>query len=45
MGCDADSKPLQEKAGRWMEEQDYAAYLAVRAIGEAATRTKSNELK
>ena len=36
---------FKEKAGRWMEEQDYAAYLAVRAIGEAATRTGSNEIK
>ena len=27
-----------------MEEQDYAAYLAVRAIGEAATRTDSNDI-
>jgi ABC transporter substrate binding protein (PQQ-dependent alcohol dehydrogenase system) len=36
---------FKEKAGRWMEEEDYGAYLAVRAIGEAATRTKSNELK
>jgi ABC transporter substrate binding protein (PQQ-dependent alcohol dehydrogenase system) len=36
---------FKDQAGRWMEEQDYAAYLAVRAIGEAATRTKSNELK
>lgn len=35
---------FKDQAGRWMEEQDYAAYLAVRAIGEAATRTKSNEL-
>jgi ABC transporter substrate binding protein (PQQ-dependent alcohol dehydrogenase system) len=35
---------FKEKAGRWMEEPDYAAYLAVRAIGEAATRTKSNDL-
>ncbi|MFA6164265.1 MAG: ABC transporter substrate-binding protein, partial [Methylobacter sp.] len=34
-----------EQTKRWMEEQDYAAYLAIRAIGEAATRTKSNELK
>ena len=34
---------FKELAGRWMEEQDYGAYLAVRAIGEAATRTKSNE--
>ena len=36
---------FQEQAHRWMEEQDYTAYLAIRAIGEAATRTKSNELK
>lgn len=36
---------FKEAAGRWMEEQDYAAYLAVRALGEAATRTKSNTLK
>ncbi|MCX7069329.1 MAG: ABC transporter substrate-binding protein [Methylococcales bacterium] len=35
---------FQEQAHRWMEEQDYAAYLAIRAIGEAATRTKSNDL-
>lgn len=32
-------------AKRNMEEPDYGAYLAVRAIGEAATRTKSNEVK
>lgn len=36
---------FKEAAGRWMEEQDYAAYLAVRAIGEAATRTQSNDTK
>ena len=36
---------FKEKAGRWMEEQDYAAYLAARAIGEAATRTGSNDSK
>lgn len=36
---------FKEQSGRWMEEQDYAAYLAVRAIGEAATRAKSSELK
>jgi len=36
---------FKEKAGRWMEEQDYAAYLAARAIGEAATRTQSNDSK
>ncbi|MBE0469195.1 MAG: ABC transporter substrate-binding protein [Methyloprofundus sp.] len=27
-------------AGRQMEEEDYASYLAVRAVGEAVTRTK-----
>ena len=36
---------FKERAGRGMEEQDYAAYLAVRAVGEAAIRTKSNNLK
>lgn len=30
-----------EIAGRWMEERDYGAWLAVRAIGEAVTRTAS----
>jgi ABC transporter substrate binding protein (PQQ-dependent alcohol dehydrogenase system) len=33
-----------EHAGRMMEEQDYGAYLAVRAIGEAAVRSHSNQL-
>lgn len=32
------------QAGRKMEEQDYGAYLAVRALGEAAVRTHSNQL-
>lgn len=36
---------FKEQAGRWMEEQDYGAYLAVRAIGEAAVRTKSNQMQ
>lgn len=36
---------FKEKAGRWMEEPDYAAYLAIRALGEAATRTKSNQMQ
>jgi ABC transporter substrate binding protein (PQQ-dependent alcohol dehydrogenase system) len=36
---------FKEQAGRWMEEEDYGAYLAIRAIGEAATRTQSNEVK
>lgn len=31
-------KRFKEQAGRWLSEQDYGAWLAVRAIGEAATR-------
>ena len=30
---------FRELSGRWMTEEDYAAWLALRAIGEAATRT------
>ena len=36
---------FKELAGRWMEEQDYAAYLAVRAIGEATVRTGSSQFQ
>jgi ABC transporter substrate binding protein (PQQ-dependent alcohol dehydrogenase system) len=32
---------FRRQAGRWMSERDYAAWMAVRAIGEAATRTGS----
>ncbi len=32
---------FEKLAGRWMTERDYAAWVAVRAVGEAATRTKS----
>ncbi|MDQ7089625.1 MAG: ABC transporter substrate-binding protein [Methylococcales bacterium] len=35
---------FKEAAGRSMEEVDYGAYLAVRAIGEASVRAKSNQL-
>ena len=35
---------FREQAGRWMEEEDYGAYLAIRSIGEAATRTKSGDV-
>lgn len=31
-------------AGRWMEERDYGAWLGVRSIGEAVTRTKSGSV-
>lgn len=34
-----------EIAGRWMEERDYGAWLGVRAIGEAVTRTNSGDVK
>ena len=38
---------LQERflhqAKRWMTDRDYAAWMAVRAIGEAATRAKSGD--
>jgi len=30
-------------AGRWMEERDYGAWLSIRAIGEAVTRTGSGD--
>lgn len=33
-----------EVAGRWMEERDYGAWLGVRAVGEAVTRTNSAEV-
>lgn len=36
---------FKEQAGRWMEEEDYAAYLAVRAIGEASVRAKSDQMQ
>ncbi|MFM8443964.1 MAG: ABC transporter substrate-binding protein [Methylococcus sp.] len=34
---------FRERAERWMTERDYGAWLAVRAIGEAATRSQSAE--
>jgi ABC transporter substrate binding protein (PQQ-dependent alcohol dehydrogenase system) len=30
-------------SGRWMDDRDYGAWLAVRAIGESATRTNSTD--
>jgi ABC transporter substrate binding protein (PQQ-dependent alcohol dehydrogenase system) len=36
---------FKEQAGRWMEEEDYGAYLAVRSIGEASVRAKSNKMQ
>ena len=34
-----------EVAGRWMEERDYGAWLGIRAIGEAVTRTSSPDIR
>ena len=34
---------FRREAGRWMSERDYAAWMAVRAIGEAATRARSGD--
>jgi ABC transporter substrate binding protein (PQQ-dependent alcohol dehydrogenase system) len=34
---------FRRAAGRWMSERDYAAWMAVRAIGEAATRARSSD--
>lgn len=34
---------FRQQAGRWMNEEDYGAWLAARAIGEAATRAQSVE--
>jgi len=34
---------FHKAAGRWMTNKDYGAWLAVRAIGEAATRTGSSD--
>jgi len=34
---------FREHAKRWMTEQDYAGWLAVRAIGESASRVKSTD--
>ncbi|MFW5443202.1 MAG: ABC transporter substrate-binding protein [Methylococcaceae bacterium] len=36
---------FKTQAGRWMGEQDYGAYLAVRSIGEATVRTKSKQMQ
>lgn len=36
---------FRAQAGRWMTERDYGAWLALRAIGEAATRVKSLEFE
>jgi len=34
---------FMKQAGRWMTERDYGAWLAVRAVGEAATRSGTTD--
>jgi len=34
---------FEDHAGRWMRERDYTAWLGVRSLGEAVTRTDSND--
>lgn len=34
---------FEEHAGRWMRERDHTAWLGVRSLGEAVTRTGSND--
>lgn len=34
---------FERQAGRWMRPRDYTAWMAVRAVGEAATRTNSGD--
>lgn len=34
---------FEKQAGRWMRPRDYTAWVAVRAVGEAATRTRSGD--
>jgi ABC transporter substrate binding protein (PQQ-dependent alcohol dehydrogenase system) len=40
-GATQFQRRFHEKAGRWMTPRDYAAWLAVRSIGEGATRTET----
>ena len=43
-GASQLQRRFKEQQGRWLSEQEYAAYLAVRAIGEASFRSKSNQV-
>lgn len=35
---------FQKAAGRWMTARDYGAWMAVRAVGEAATRSRDGDI-
>jgi ABC transporter substrate binding protein (PQQ-dependent alcohol dehydrogenase system) len=43
-GATQFQRRFHEKHGRWMTDRDYSAWLAVRTIGEAATRTAGNRV-
>ncbi|MEW8028830.1 MAG: ABC transporter substrate-binding protein [Candidatus Thiodiazotropha sp.] len=42
-GATQFQRRYHEKNGRWMTDRDFSAWLAVRSIGEAATRTAGNQ--
>ncbi|MET0056776.1 MAG: branched-chain amino acid ABC transporter substrate-binding protein, partial [Candidatus Thiodiazotropha sp. 6PLUC10] len=44
-GATQFQRRFKEKQGRWMTDRDYAAWLAVRTIGEAATRTSNDDVE
>ena len=44
-GATQFQRRFHEKTGRWMTPRDYAAWLAVRSIGEGATRTGSGDAR
>ncbi len=43
-GATQFQRRFHEKTGRWMTPLDYAAWLAVRSVGEAATRVNKTEV-
>ena len=43
-GATQFQRRFRKRSGRWMTSRDYAAWIAVRSIGEAATRTASNDV-
>jgi ABC transporter substrate binding protein (PQQ-dependent alcohol dehydrogenase system) len=44
-GATQFQRRFHENNGRWMTDRDFSAWLAVRSIGEAATRTASNDVE
>jgi ABC transporter substrate binding protein (PQQ-dependent alcohol dehydrogenase system) len=44
-GATQFQRRFHEKNGRWMNDRDYSAWLAVRTIGETATRIASNHVE